>query len=111
IGHPLEEGWTGFAGVRAQARNVAARFAQASRWYEADPEVVMAWGSDGSDPAGYSIEEARTMATMVAITGGPFLLADDLAGLDAAERAVIEHPALLALLGREPFRPLDLFER
>jgi hypothetical protein len=110
VGHPLDEAWTGFAGVRAQARNVAARFAQGARWYDADPEVVMAWGADGADPAGYSLEEARTLATMVAVTGGPYLLADDLAALTDVERAVLEHPALLELIGRAPFRPLDLFE-
>lgn len=107
LGHPLDRGWTGFAGVRAQARNVAARWAQAGRWYDADPEVVMAWGSDGTDPAGYSVEEARTIATMVAIAGGPFLLADELASLGATERAVVEHPALLDIVGRSPFRPID----
>jgi len=111
VGHPLDEAWTGFAGVRAQARNVAARFAQATRWYDADPEVVMAWGADGADPAGYSLEEARTLATMVAVTGGPYLLADDLAALTDMERAVVEHPALLELIGRAPFRPFDLFDR
>jgi alpha-galactosidase len=110
LGHPLDEGWTGFAGVRAQARNVAARWAQAARWNDADPEVDMAWGSDGADPAGYSIEEARTIATMVAICGGPFLLADDLTALRDEERAVLECAELLDLLGDAPFRPVDLFE-
>ncbi len=111
IGHPLDEGWTGFAGVRAQARNVAARFAQAARWYDADPEVVMAWGADGTDPAGYSVEEARTLATMVVLAGGPFLFADDLTALRDEEREVLEHPALLDVVARGPFRPVDLFGR
>ena len=60
---------------------------------------------------------------MVALTGGPFLLADDLTALTPAERAVIEHPALLELVeragvpgaggavGARTFRPVDLFER
>ncbi len=111
LGHPLDVGWTGFAGVRAQARNVAARWAQATRWYDVDPEVVMAWGADGTDPAGYSVEEARTIATMVAVCGGPFLLADELSGLTDVERAVLEHPPLRGLVGHEPFRPVDLFVR
>lgn len=111
IGHPLEEEWTGFAGVRAQARNVAARWAQAGRWYDADPEVVMAWGADGSDAAGYPVEVARVLATMAAVTGGPFLLADDLPSLTDEERAVLEHPGLLDLVGVGPFRPIDLFAR
>jgi hypothetical protein len=48
---------------------------------------------------------------MVAVVGGPYLLADELGDLRREERAVLEHPALLALLGTGPFRPLDLFER
>ncbi len=114
LGHPLDEDWTGFAGVRAQARNVAARWAQAGRWYDVDPDVVMAWGSDGIDPAGYRTEESRSLATMVALCGGPFLLADELALLRPRERTVLEAPALLDLIdriGRGTFRPLDLFER
>ncbi len=123
LGHPVDDGWTGFTGVRAEARNVAARWAQAGRWYEADPEVVMAWGGDGTNTAGYPTETARALATMVALTGGPFLLADDLTALTPAERAVIEHPALLELVeragapgaggavGARTFRPVDLFER
>lgn len=120
VGHPVdpgtEGGWTGARGVRVQARNVAARWAHHGRWYEADPEVVMAWGSDGADTAGYPLEVARVMATLALVTGGPFLLADDLTAVTAAERAVLEHPGLLALVDdRTPgrpttFRPVDLFE-
>jgi alpha-galactosidase len=113
LGHPLDRGWTGFAGVHAQARNVAARWAQAGRWYDADPEVVMAWGAAGTDPAGYPTELARIMATMAVICGGPFLLADDLEPLEPAERAVLEHGPLLELLGLvgdAQFRPVDVFD-
>jgi len=114
LGHPTDLDWTGMRGVRVQARNVAARWAQHRRWYESDPEVVMAWGSEGDDPAGYPIETSRVMATLALVTGGPFLLADDLGALAADERAVLEHPALLGLLddtadGPMTFRPLDLF--
>ena len=113
LGHPLDEGWTGFAGVHAQARNVAARWAQAGRWYDVDPEVVMAWGSAGTDPAGYTTEVARIMATMAVVCGGPFLLADDLEPLATDVRAVLEHLALLELLGLTGdarFRPVDVFD-
>jgi hypothetical protein len=109
LGHPLDEGWTGFAGIRAQARNVAARWAQSARWYATDPEVVMAWGSDGTDPAGYSLDEARVLATMAMISGGPYLFADDLDHLAPAEHDVLEHPGLLSLVDAGPWRPLDLF--
>lgn len=111
FGQPRREGWTGFQGIRPQARNVAARFALHRRWFDADPDVVMAWGSDGASPDGYSIEEARTLATLAALCGGPFLLADDLAALADDERAVLEHPGLLDLVAGRGFRPVDLFER
>ena len=119
FGHPVdpgtEGGWTGARGVRVQARNVAARWAQHGRWYDTDPEVVMAWGSDAEDPAGYPTEVARMMATLALVTGGPFLLADDLTSVTARERAVLEHPGLLAAVdarrsgSHTSFRPVDLF--
>ena len=111
LGHPVDEGWRGFTGIQAAARNVAARWAQAARWYEVDPDVVMAWGSDGADPAGYSTEEARTLTTLAVVCGGPFLLADGLASLDEPGRTVLEHAPILDLLGDEPFRPDDIFQR
>jgi len=111
FGQPVSEGWTGFHGIRPQARNVAARFALHHRWFDADPDVVMAWGSDGATPDGYSIEESRTLATLAALCGGPFLLADELASLSPEERAVLEHPGLLDLVGGNGFRPVDLFAR
>jgi alpha-galactosidase len=110
LGHPVDEGWTGFMGIRAGARNLAARWAQAGRWYDVDPDVVMAWGADGADPAGYSTEEARALMTLGVVCGGPFFLADALAPLDAAGRAVLEHAPVLDLLGSGPFRATDVFE-
>jgi alpha-galactosidase len=109
-GHPLDAGWSGFAGVRAQARNVAARWAQHGRWFDADPDVVMAWGADGRDPAGYPTEVARMLVVLALVCGGPFLLADDLAGLTPDERAVLEEPGVLDLLGPGTFRPVDIFD-
>ena len=80
FGQPLRDGWTGFQGVRPQARNVAARWAVHHRWFDCDPDVVMAWGSAlPPDQGGYSVDESRTLATMAALCGGPFVLADDLA--------------------------------
>ena len=120
LGHPVDAdtdgGWSGARGVQVQARNVAARSAQHGRWYDADPEVVMAWGADERDAAGYPVEVARAMATLALVTGGPFLLADDLTSMTPDERAVVEHPALLALVDARgagsdtSFRPLDLFD-
>jgi alpha-galactosidase len=111
LGHPVDERWTGFMGVRAGGRNLAARWAHIDRWYDADADVVMAWGTDGSDPAGYGVEEARVLATMAACSGGPYLLADELGALGDEARAVLEHPGLLALLGAHRLRPLDVMDR
>jgi alpha-galactosidase len=111
FGQPLREGWTGFHGVRPQARNVAARWALHRRWFDCDPDVVMAWGSAlPRSEGGYSLDEARTLATMAALCGGPYFLADDLATLTDDERAVLEDPQILDLAWGDGFRPVDLFD-
>jgi alpha-galactosidase len=111
FGQPLRTGWTGFHGVRPQARNIAARWALHRRWFDCDPDVVMAWGSSlPRSEGGYSLDEARTLAAMAALCGGPFLLADDLAALTPDERAAVEDPAIVDLAWGDGFRPLDLFE-
>ena len=110
-GNPLAEDWTGFRGIRPQARNVAARWALHRRWFECDPDVVMAWGSE--EPAGdggFSLEESRTLATLAALCGGPYLLADDLGALRPGERGVVEDAVVLDLAHGDGFRPLDLFD-
>lgn len=109
FGQPLDN-WTAFSGIRPQGRNVAARWALHRRWFDADPDVVMAWGSDGA-AGGYGIEESRALATVAALCGGPFLLADELTALRDEERAVLEHAGLLDLACGDGFRPIDLFER
>jgi alpha-galactosidase len=109
---PLSDGWTGWQGIKAQARQAAARWFTHGRWFHNDPEIVMAWGSDGRGGAdGYSLEEAHTQAVVAALAGGPFLLADELATLLPEERAVLEDPDVLDLAWDEHgFRPLDLFD-
>ena len=78
-------GGPGWKGIKAQARQAAARWALHGRWFHNDPEIVMAWGSDGrGGPDGYSLEESHTQAVVAALVGGPFLLADQL--VDAAPR-------------------------
>jgi alpha-galactosidase len=113
FGQPLTEGWTGWKGIKAQARQAAARWALHGRWFHNDPEIVMAWGSDGRGGAdGYSLEESHTQAVVAALVGGPFLLADQLATLLPEEWAVLEDPEVLDLVWDERgFRPLDLFEQ
>jgi alpha-galactosidase len=111
VDQPFSEGWTGWQGIKAQARQAAARWFTHGRWFHNDPEIVMAWGSDGrGGPDGYSLEEAHTQAVVAALAGGPFLLADELATLLPEERAVLEDPDVLDLAWDEHgFRPLDLF--
>jgi alpha-galactosidase len=110
-GQPLDEEWTGWKGIKAQARQTAARWALHGRWFHNDPEIVMAWGRDGrGGPDGYSLEESHTQAVVAALVGGPFLLADRLSTLLPEERAVLEDPEVLDLVWDERgFRPLDLF--
>lgn len=112
FGQPLTEGWTGWHGIKAQARQAAARWALHGRWFQNDPEIVMAWGSDGRGGAdGYSLEESHTQAVVAALTGGPFLLADELSALLPEERAALEDPAVLDLAWDEAgFRPVDVFD-
>jgi alpha-galactosidase len=111
-GQPLSDGWTGWHGIKAQARQAAARWSMHGRWFHNDPEVVMAWGSDGrGGPDGYTLDEAHTQAVVAALTGGPFLLADRLEALLPEERAVLEDTEVLDLAWDERgFRPVDLFE-
>lgn len=111
-GQPLRDDWTGWKGIKAQARQAATRWATHGRWFHNDPEIVMAWGSDGrGGPDGYSLEEAHTQAVVAAMTGGPFLLADQLATLLPAERAVLQDAEVLDVAWDERgFRPLDLFD-
>ncbi|MGZ6974423.1 MAG: glycoside hydrolase family 36 protein [Acidimicrobiia bacterium] len=112
VGQPLRDDWSGWKGIKALARQAASRWALHGRWFHNDPEVVMAWGSDGrGGPDGYTLEESHTQAVVAALTGGPFLLADELISLLPDERAVLEDPAVLDLAWDERgFRPVDLFD-
>ncbi|MFM7616912.1 MAG: glycoside hydrolase family 36 protein [Actinomycetes bacterium] len=109
FGHPAPD-WTGYLGIVAQARNVAARSSLHGRWFDCDPDVVMAWGGDGTDPAGYSAEEAGVLAALAALCGGPCFLADDLDALAPAERAVLGDPAFTDGCWGGPLRVIDLFD-
>ena len=100
--------WETFLGIRAQARNAAARFFTHGHLFANDPDVVMACGPDSGPP--YSVEEARTLATLAAMCGGPYLMADELVALSDSKRAVLEHEPLLRLVWDGGFRPLDLFD-
>ncbi|HVM39186.1 MAG TPA: glycoside hydrolase family 36 protein, partial [Acidimicrobiia bacterium] len=103
---PPEEGWRG---VAPQARNVAARWWCHRRLFDVDPDVVMAAGPGDGPP--YATEEARTLAVMAAMAGGPYFMADDLAALPREKRDVLADPVVTDLAWGGGFRPVDLFAR
>jgi alpha-galactosidase len=109
FGHPAQD-WTGYLGVVAQARNVATRSSLHGRWFDCDPDVVMVWGGDGADPAGYSPAEAHVLATLAALCGGPCFVADDLPALAATDRAVLEDAEFQSRCWGGSLRVEDLFE-
>ena len=108
FGHPAND-WTGYRGVVAQARNIAARWALQRRWFDCDPDIVMAWGSDGLDTAGYAPHESRLLAAIAALCGGPCFLADDLAQLSTEEIAILGDAEFLKRCWGDGLRPLDIF--
>jgi alpha-galactosidase len=103
---PREESWRG---ILPQARNAAARWWCHRRWFDADPDVVMAAGPEAGPP--YSVDDVRALAALVALCGGPYFLADDLAALEPSKWAALRDPFVEAAAWGEGFRPLDLFDR
>jgi alpha-galactosidase len=83
--------------IRSIARNVAWRQHLAG-WFQLDPDVALAGGNS-------SIEEARQLVTLVAISGGLFFLSDDLTKLSPERRSLITNPEVLALAATLPARP------
>ena len=69
----------------------------------------MAWGSDGDDAAGYSPDEARVLAAVAALCGGPCFLADDLAQLSEDEIAILADANFLKRCWGDGLRPSDIF--
>ncbi len=87
-------------GIRPVVRNTAARWFTAAL-FAPDPDVVMAYAP------WYSLDQARLLAVIAAVAGGPYLLGDDFDVLPPEQRAVLEDARTLAQ--GAPFRPLDLF--
>jgi hypothetical protein len=85
------------------ARNTAARSPLHRRWYLADPDVLML--------APFPPLEARTVMTLGAFAGGPYLLSDKLAHLDDERWDIAAHPVLSHLAEGPGFRAVDLFAR
>jgi alpha-galactosidase len=83
--------------VLAVARNAAARFVL-QPWFRLDADVVLAGGN-------LSVEQGRQLATIAALSGGPFLASDDLAGLPPDRMALLTNPEVIALVGGQPAVP------
>ncbi len=83
--------------VLAVARNAAARFVL-EPWFQLDADVVLAGGN-------LSVEQARQLATIAALSGGPFLASDDLAGLPPDRMALLTNPEVVELVGGRPAVP------
>ncbi len=79
------------------ARNQAARhFLDA--WFQLDADVALVGGN-------LTLEQARTLVTVVALSGGPFFASDHLAALDPERLALLVNREVLALVGGSPAVP------
>src|SRR5438874_816343 len=93
----------GFPLILSMARNQAARLFFDRSLFAIDADVVMA-------PAPQlSPDEARLMITIAALSGGVFMLGDDLETLPADRLAMLRNPNLLGLVGGPAAEPVHLF--
>ena len=93
----------GFPLILSMARNQAARLFFDRSLFAIDADVVMA-------PAPQlTPDEARVMITVGALSGGIFMLSDDLETLPAERLALLRNPNLLALVGGPAAEPVHLF--
>jgi hypothetical protein len=73
------------------ARNYACRHFL-SRWFQLDADVALVTG-------GLSVAQARQLATVVALSGGPFFASDALNELPPERLALLSNPEVIALAG------------
>ena len=83
--------------IRSVARNVAWRQHLAG-WFQVDADVALAGGNS-------SLEEARQLVTVVALSGGPFFLSDNLPQMAPERRSLITNAEVLALAAGEAAKP------
>ena len=93
----------GFPLILSMARNQAARLFFDRTLFAVDADVVMA-PSPQLTP-----DEARVMITVGALSGGIFMLSDDLETLPTERLALLRNPNLLALVGEPAAEPVHLF--
>lgn len=93
----------GFGLILSMARNQAARLFFDRSLFAVDADVVMA-ASPQLTP-----DEARVMITIAALSGGVFMLSDDLETLPSDRLALLRNPNVLALVGGPAAEPVHLF--
>jgi len=85
------------------ARNQAARLFFDRSLFAIDADVVMAAAPQ------LTPDEARLMITIAALSGGIFMLGDDLETLPADRLALLRNPNVLSLVGGPAAEPVHLF--
>ncbi|HEV2014371.1 MAG TPA: alpha-galactosidase [Candidatus Dormibacteraeota bacterium] len=93
----------GFPLILSMARNQAARLFFDRSLFAVDADVVMAAAPQ------LTPDEARVMITIGALSGGVFMLSDDLETLPAERLALLRNPNLLGLVGGPAAEPVHLF--
>ncbi|HXM53645.1 MAG TPA: alpha-galactosidase [Candidatus Binatus sp.] len=93
----------GFPLILSMARNQAARLFFDRALFAVDADVVMA-----ATPQ-LTPDEARVMITIAALSGGVFMLSDDLETLPADRLALLRNANVLGLVGGPAAEPVHLF--
>ncbi|HIC89816.1 MAG TPA: alpha-galactosidase [Anaerolineae bacterium] len=96
----------GLPGTRNAVRNSLVRSTMHGRWWLNDPDCLLVRSHDTH----LTVDEVRSLATVIGLSGGAVILSDDLTRLSPERRAIAA--ALLPPLADnlEPARPLDLLE-
>jgi Melibiase/Alpha galactosidase C-terminal beta sandwich domain len=93
----------GFPLILSMARNQAARLFFDRSLFAVDADVVMAAAPQ------LTPDEARVMITVAALSGGIFMLSDDLETLPADRLTLLRNPNVLGLVGGPAAEPVHLF--
>jgi hypothetical protein len=93
----------GFPLILSMARNQAARLFFDRSLFAVDVDVAMAAAPQ------LTPDEARVMITIAALSGGVFMLSDDLETLPADRLALLRNPNVLGLVGGPAAEPVHLF--
>jgi hypothetical protein len=80
--------------VLSVARNFAAR-AVLHPWFQLDADIALVGGN-------LTLDQARVLVTVAALSGGPFFASDDLRLLAPDRLALLRNPEVLALTGGAP---------